>query len=1631
MVKKTKKPEAEYTAKDIYVLQGLEPVRRRPAMYIGSTGPEGLHHLIWEVVGNSLTYQTPILVRRRGQIQIRKIGELINKYFGKESEFVEKSTKGETEILKKNFEIETLTFDPITLKLDYRRISSLIRHKVNSEVYRITLQNNRKIEITSHHSLFTLSNGEVIPIEGKEIKTGTPIIVPKNWPEPLKHIEEIDLIERLLRLPKKQTKKINLYNLSTLLETDKTLSWKIKGEIPQYIKSKNGNLRHRSNLWQDYLRYNYLPFNLIRKLTIEELKKIKNANPYLGNKRSDNWRIPFKLKVTKELIELLGIFTAEGTIARDRRGYYRIVFSFGSQEEVLINFCSKLIEKTFGLKPTLKYAHESARTLNINSSLIGLIFKEIIKTGQNCSNKKISDLIFNLNRDLRERYLIGYLAGDGYPTEFWTQHLIKNTIPSKIEGKKFTAVTKNEDLAITLSYLLSSLNKTYYIGKRRRKKGKRFIKINYKGKEKKREFKAGRFSYAIDFYWNTNSSYINYLPAREIISKVIWGWPHNFSLNFYGNGGVSQKKVLNLLERQKLILHQGSLNFINSDLGILRVRKIEKIKYSYPYVYDFSVPDGENFVAGFSPIIAHNSIDESIMGHCNEIKVTLLPGDKVKVEDNGRGIPVDIHPQTKKSALETVMTYLHKGAKFGGKVYASTGGLHGVGVAVVCAISKQTKAEVCRDGFRYSQEYSRGKPITKVKKIGKCKERGTTIIFEPDPEIFKEINFDSKKILNYLRRQAYLTKGVKIIFSDLRKDKKESYTFYFEGGIVSYLKYLTRRAVSRHPNIYFGSGERNGIIVESALLYTQEYEATEESFANNVFTAEGGTHLTGFRTALTKTLNDYAGKNGLLKKDDGNLSGEDIREGLTAVVSIKIKEPQFEGQTKRKLGNPEAKPAVESVISETLADFLERNPQDARAIIENCILTQKARKAAKAAKETVLRKGLLEGLALPGKLADCISRKPEESELYIVEGESAGGCLAGDTKVASVDGRNLTFKELVKETKQGKKNYCYTIKEDGKIGIGLIQNPRKTRKNTRIIKIILDNNEEIICTPDHLFMLGNGSYKKAEDLAAKDSLMPLYRKYSEIKNGFKIEGYEIVHERKNHKWIYTHLLADEYNLIHGIYSKEEGDVVHHRDFNKLNNNPDNLARMSKMEHLYYHGKIARQNLFREDVQEKIRRIHQSKEYREKIRTIMLRPEMRKTLSERAKKQWEDKEYKQYMIQKFLEFYKSNKKYREKNNRILNENQKKYWSNPENRARWAEKVREYFKKYPEKREELSSKAKKQWQDKELLKWRSQKTKEQWIPEFRVKRKNTYNQTYQEKAIKLMKEIFDKYGKLDKEKYNKERVRLNDKSLLRYDTILQRFFENNEEKLKESVFNYNHKVKKIIKLNRKIDVYDLEVRGTHNFALASGVFVHNSSRQARDRHFQAILPLRGKILNVEKARLDRILASKEIKSLIIAMGTAVAEDFNLEKIRYHRVIIMADSDVDGQHIRTLLLTLFYRYFKPVIEAGYLYIAQSPLYKIQAGKRVEYAYTEADKAEISDSLKKEKTVGISIQRYKGLGEMNPEQLWETTMNPENRVLLKVEIEDAKEADHIFDTLMGKEVLPRKKFIQTYAKKAKNLDI
>jgi DNA gyrase subunit B len=630
--------------------------------------------------------------------------------------------------------------------------------------------------------------------------------------------------------------------------------------------------------------------------------------------------------------------------------------------------------------------------------------------------------------------------------------------------------------------------------------------------------------------------------------------------------------------------------------------------------------------------IADNSFDEAMAGHADEIIVTLLPDDRVSVFDNGRGIPVDKHPKTKVSALETVMTVLHAGGKFGGEDsgYKISGGLHGVGASVVNALSEYLEVIVERDGGMYRQEYSRGKPKGDVKKVGTSKRHGTTIIFKPDVTIFTEgTRFDYQRVVDHYRQQCYLTKGIKLVAIDAReKDQHDAYAFYFEGGVASYVRHLNHKKQPKHENIFFVEKQVDKSEVSIGLQYTDDYTETLYAFTNNIINPEGGTHVQGFRAALTRVLNSYARTKGYLKEKDDNLSGDDVREGMTAVISIRYPEPQFEGQTKGKLGTPEVRGATESVMGDAFAMFLEEHPKDAEAIIGKCVLAQRARAAARAARDTVLRKGALEGMTLPGKLADCSNRDPQMCELFIVEGDSAGG--------------------------------------------------------------------------------------------------------------------------------------------------------------------------------------------------------------------------------------------------------------------------------------------------------------------------------------------------------------------------------------------------------------------------------------------------SAKMGRNREIQAILPLRGKILNVERARLDKMLSSEQIKNLVIALGTNIGEMFEMEKLRYHKVVIMTDADVDGAHIRTLLLTLFYRYFPQLIAKGHIYIAQPPLFRVAKGKNAKYAFSEVERDKLVDEFAKIKedkakakkgkegeeieeeveevdgeqevvktASGVAIQRYKGLGEMNPEQLWETTMDPSVRMMKIVSVEDAEKANEVFDVLMGSEVAPRKKFIQTNAKHVKNLDV
>jgi DNA gyrase subunit B len=587
-----------------------------------------------------------------------------------------------------------------------------------------------------------------------------------------------------------------------------------------------------------------------------------------------------------------------------------------------------------------------------------------------------------------------------------------------------------------------------------------------------------------------------------------------------------------------------------------------------------------------------NSVDEALAGYCDLIKVILNRDGSVTVSDNGRGIPVDIHPATGRPAVEAALTLLHAGGKFGGHGYEISGGLHGVGLAVVNALASWLQIEIKRDGKRYSQRYERGQVKSPLKITGTTEETGTTVTFVPDSQIFTEMGFNKEYLSARIRDLSYLNKGLRFVFIDEAHGEEKE--FYHEGGIADFVSALNKNKEVLHREPLYFEEIKDGVVVEAAIQYHSAYVENIYSYANNIHTQDGGTHETGFKTALTRVINDYARRFGLIKENEENLTGEDAREGLTAVLSVKLKDPQFEGQTKTKLGNSEVRGIVDSVVSEHVSSFFEENPAPAKLIAEKALQASRAREAARKARELTRRKSALDHLSLPGKLADCVSKKPEECEIYIVEGDSAGG--------------------------------------------------------------------------------------------------------------------------------------------------------------------------------------------------------------------------------------------------------------------------------------------------------------------------------------------------------------------------------------------------------------------------------------------------SAKQGRDRRYQAILPLRGKIINAEKARLDKLLANEEIKNIITAIGTGILDDFDLEKARYHRIVIMSDADVDGSHIRTLLLTFLYRYMKPLIEAGYVYIAQPPLYKVQKGKKAEYVY---DDRGLEELLKTWKSNNVSIQRYKGLGEMNADQLWDTTMDPEKRTMLQVTLDDAFMADEIFTILMGEKVEPRREFIQSHAKEVRNLDI
>lgn len=1036
--------------------------------------------------------------------------------------------------------------------------------------------------------------------------------------------------------------------------------------------------------------------------------------------------------------------------------------------------------------------------------------------------------------------------------------------------------------------------------------------------------------------------------------------------------------------------------------------------------------------------VVDNSIDEALAGYCTHIEIDFNPDGSVTVTDDGRGIPVDTHSKTGKSALETVLTVLHAGGKFGGGGYKVSGGLHGVGVSVVNALSEWVEVTVYRDKKQYRQRYERGTPATELtSKSIKETRTGTSVCFLPDTLIFTTgIEFDYDTIASRLRELAYLNAGVKITLTDhrlelLKRDIPRVETYCYQGGIREYIAYMNNDKQPLHEDIIYVSGERNNVQIEVALQWcTDAYSDTILGFANNIRTVDGGTHLEGLKTVLTRTLNAIARKRNKLKEADANLGGENIREGLTAVISVKVPDPEFEGQTKTKLGNTEVRGIVDSLVGETLTEYLEFNPGIADSVIEKAIQAFKAAEAARRARDLVRRKSVLESSPLPGKLADCSSRDPHESEIFLVEGDSAGGCWISFTYISLADGSEKTIKEIVDEQSEGKEHFCYTISPSGNIAIQRIINARLTKKDAQVVKLTLDNGETLICTPDHPFMLRDGSYKAAAKLTPEDSLMPFHRKISKKGVDGGLNGYEMVWNPGYDKWIYTHLLADFYNLKQGVYPSSAGNHRHHVDFNKRNNNPTNIQRLPAEEHFALHRAHLEKTLHRPDVIEKSRQVHQSEEFREFMSQRMMQPETRKMLSEQAKAQWEDEQYKAYMAEKWREFYDSNEEYRQENNEMLYQAQQEYWSHEENRLKQAERVRQYFADNPELRQAYSEAAKKQWEDEELLDWRREKTKEQWTREFRKKRRKALDKTYYDKTLAALYKVYSHYGYMDVDKYENYRKRQKDNSILTFKTFCDRYFEGDEVATRMAIRNYNHRVVSIEWLEERQDVYDIEVPQSHNFALSAGIFVHNSAKQGRDRRTQAILPLRGKILNIEKTDDAKIYKNTEIQSLITALGLGIkGEEFDASQLRYHKVIIMTDADVDGAHIRTLLLTFFYRYQRELVDQGYIYIACPPLYKVERGRNHQYCYNERELQEYLGTLPA--NANYNIQRFKGLGEMMPEQLWTTTMNPDTRMIKQVEIEDAAEADRIFTVLMGDRVAPRREFIETHAPRLNLTDL
>ncbi|SCF28985.1 DNA gyrase subunit B [Micromonospora mirobrigensis] len=1110
--------------------------------------------------------------------------------------------------------------------------------------------------------------------------------------------------------------------------------------------------------------------------------------------------------------------------------------------------------------------------------------------------------------------------------------------------------------------------------------------------------------------------------------------------------------------------------------------------------------------------ILDNSTDEGVAGHATRVEVILHADGSVQVDDDGRGIPTDVHAKSGISGVELVLTRLHAGGKFGGSGYKTSGGLHGVGASAVNALSRRFDVTVRRSGKVHSMSFRHGVPgifdgdgpdapftpgpgLQIVGAMKRGQRTGTSIRYWHDARYFETgATLDADAVRLKLRNTAFLVPGVTYLLRDETAAEPARETFHFPNGLTDMVEFLAPAGdrpvsgtllVTGEGTYRENAADANGVMqsnvqrraeVEVAFRWGTGYERTVECFTNTIRNAHGGTHRKGFERALARTLADAArNTRGLLKPREDAPTLDDVLEGMTAVVHVRIPEPQFTSQTKDELSTAGITKVIQTQVEQHLKAWLEdrRTKAEARTVLQKIVDAARVRLTQKQQKDAARRKTALEGASMPAKLVDCRSNGVERSELFIVEGDSALGCFTGDTMVALASGESRSFADLAADWAQGVRHFGYTTNKAGRVVLAPLVEPRLTKRAAPLVRVTLDNGESVRCTPDHLFRLRDGSYRRADALTAGDSLMPLYRTLSRKSQGQNLEGYERVWMNDREEWVYTHYLADAWNLRHGRDSAANGNVRHHIDINKLNNDPRNLRRMTWADHSALHAAM-----MGEHVQAGWREwfANGGREFRSAMLTA----------------QWQDRAFREACLARlftlnespafrakieaaFQDWYhgldaEEQHAYAER----MRVRQAEYWAHPEHRAAAAERVRKYFDD-PARRAEWRERSVRQWQDPELRAWRSRQTTEQFAdPAERDRQRNAVqawhrdNPEFGERHSQLMRQRMTDptIGQLSKAQAGRARyvattprdvrvgrqhegrklaalrrlpplLSLPDDELpeayeahrmqhartgLRFDRLLA-LYDGDFGRLRQAASLVNHKVLSVEALDETADVYDLTVEGYHNFALEVGVFVHNSARVARTAEYQALLPIRGKILNVQKANLQQVLDNAECAAIVQVLGAGSGRTFDLSALRYGRVLIMADADVDGAHIRTLLITLFARYMRPLIEAGRLYAAMPPLHKITTRGRnpqTIYTYTQAEmEAAVRKLEKAGKQIVTPIPRFKGLGEMDADELWETTMNPATRAVRRITLDDVDAAERILELLMGEKVEPRRNWL------------